>query len=83
MSRKERHPLVVEQIGRRQRRLAIVQLGKGHLRGGIEEGLQVNPASTFNVPTKKVSCAPPYPGPSLSNSPWASFSPCAFSKAAS
>src|SRR5918997_827030 len=37
----------------------------------------------FRGPTEKVSCAPPEPGHSLSNSPWASFSVLAVSSAAS
>src|SRR5207249_11269254 len=36
-----------------------------------------------DLPTENVSCAPHYPGHSLSNSPWASFSTLAFSNAAS
>ena len=40
----EGHHLVIEEIGGRQRRLAVVELGKGYLGVGINEGLLVNPA---------------------------------------
>ena len=39
----ERNHPVIEQIGRYEWRLAIVELGKGQLSVGIEEGLLVNP----------------------------------------
>lgn len=40
---KEGHPLVSEQLRRGQRGLPIVELGKGYLTLGINEGLRVDP----------------------------------------
>jgi hypothetical protein len=39
---KERDDLVIEQIGCRQRHLAVIELGKAHLGGGIDEGLLID-----------------------------------------
>jgi len=45
-----RHHAVVQEIGRRDRRLAVVELGEGHLRVGVHESLtdRVFDASTFS-----------------------------------
>jgi hypothetical protein len=68
----ERDDPFVEEVGRRQRRLRVVQLCERHLAVRVDEGLLVDAAHTpFSVPTENVSCAPQYPGHSLSNSPWA------------
>ena len=37
------HP-VIEQVGRHQRGLALIELGEGQLGVGINEGLLINPA---------------------------------------
>ena len=42
---------VVQEIGRRDRRLPIMELGKADLGIGVDEGLLINPANTFGVPT--------------------------------
>src|SRR6185295_7012785 len=35
-------PPIIEQIGRRDRRLAVIQLGDGHLAVGVDEGLLID-----------------------------------------
>jgi hypothetical protein len=45
--RKEGHPLVIEQIGRGQRALAVRELGKGDFAVRSTEGLLVNPTSAL------------------------------------
>src|SRR5262249_36883538 len=40
---KEGHPLGIEQTRRGQRGLTIVELGKGDLTRGVDDGLRVNP----------------------------------------
>ena len=47
---KERHHLVIEQIRSRQGALAVVELGKGHLTIGIDEGLLVETAYPLQRP---------------------------------
>ena len=44
----ERHDPVVQQIGRGDRRLALVELGEGYLRVGVDEGLLVDPPHAGN-----------------------------------
>lgn len=44
MALKEGHDRIVEQVGRRQRRLAVRELSKGYLGGGSKEGLLIDPA---------------------------------------
>jgi hypothetical protein len=39
----ERHHPVIEDLGRGDRRLAIVKLGEGHLGVGVDDGLLVDP----------------------------------------
>ena len=41
--------LVIEQIGRGDRRLAIVKLGKGDLRAVVDEGLLLDPSYALHV----------------------------------
>src|SRR5262245_37648822 len=40
---------VIEQVGRRDRGLAIVELGAGHLGIGVDEGLLVDPSDPLQV----------------------------------
>ena len=44
---KQRDHPVVEQIGRGQRRLAIINLGPHHLAVGIDKGLLIDPAHSL------------------------------------
>jgi hypothetical protein len=39
----ERHHAIVQQVGGGDRGLAVVELGEGHLRIGVDEGLLVDP----------------------------------------
>ena len=48
VSIKERQDTVVEQVGGGDRRLAVVQLGEGHLGVGVDEGLLVDPPNPFH-----------------------------------
>src|SRR5262249_16733838 len=45
----ERQHSVIEQIGRRDRRLAVVELGKAYLGVGVDEGLLVDASNTLQV----------------------------------
>ena len=47
----EGHDPIVEQIGRGQRRLAVVELGEGDLGVGVDESLLVHAAPPLSVPT--------------------------------
>ena len=47
----ERQHPVIEQIGRRDRRLDVIELGERHLRIGVDEGLLIDVADPLNVPT--------------------------------
>jgi hypothetical protein len=47
---KERHPLVVEQIRRRQRGFVVVELGKGHFAVGLDKCLLVDTAYALERP---------------------------------
>ena len=51
MAIEEGNDPVVEQIGRCDRRLAIVELGAGHLGVGVDEGLLVDPPDPQRLPT--------------------------------
>ena len=44
----ERKHAVMQHVGRYQRILAIVQLGKGHFRVGVDEGLLVNASDALD-----------------------------------
>ena len=44
------HP-VVEDLGRGNRRLAVIEFGEGDLGVGIDEGLLIDPPHPFSVPT--------------------------------
>ncbi len=46
----ERHHSVIEQIRCGDRRLAIIELGEGHLGVGVDEGLLVDAAYAFEGP---------------------------------
>ena len=43
----ERHHSVVEDLGRGDRRLAVVELGEGHLGVGVDKGLLIDPADAL------------------------------------
>ena len=45
----ERQHTVIEQIGRRDGRLAVVELGKAYLGIGVDEGLLVGASNAFQV----------------------------------
>src|SRR5262249_31513015 len=45
----ERQHTVIEQIGRRDRRLAVVELGKADLGVGVDEGLLVDASNTLQI----------------------------------
>jgi hypothetical protein len=45
----ERQHTVIEQIGRRDRRLAIVELGEGDLGVGVDEGLLINAPNALEI----------------------------------
>src|SRR5262245_66461241 len=45
----ERQHTVIEQIGRRDGRLAVVELGKAHLGVGVDEGLLVDASNTLQI----------------------------------
>ena len=45
----EREHAVVQQIGRGDRRLAIVEFGAGNLGVGIDEGLLVDPPNPLQI----------------------------------
>src|SRR5271166_253567 len=45
----ERHDPVIQEIGRRDRRLAIIEFGKGHFRIGVDEGLLIDAANALHV----------------------------------
>ena len=45
----EREHAIVQKIGRRDRRLAIIELGEGDLGVGVDEGLLVDPPDPFQV----------------------------------
>src|SRR6185369_7484899 len=47
---KKRNHTIIEQIGRRERGLAIIELGKGHLGVGVDEGLLVDAANPLQMP---------------------------------
>src|SRR6476660_3494646 len=46
---KKRNHTIIEQIGRRERGLAIIELGKGHLGVGVDEGL-LDAANPLQMP---------------------------------
>jgi hypothetical protein len=77
----ERYDPIIDQIRRRDWRLAIIQLGEANLGVGVDEGLLVDPADALQI--ADVECILGAAIASLSNSPWASFSVLAFSSAAS
>jgi hypothetical protein len=45
----ERQHTVIEQIGRRDRRFAIVEFGKADLGVGVDEGLLVDASNTLQI----------------------------------
>ena len=45
----EGHDAVIQQVGRGERRLTIVELGEGHLRVGVDEGLLVDAPDPLHV----------------------------------
>jgi hypothetical protein len=45
----ERQHTVIEQIGRRDRRLAVVELGKAYLGVGVDEGLLINAPNSLEI----------------------------------
>ena len=45
MRLEERQHTIIEQIGRRDRRLSVVELGKAYLGVGIDEGLLIDKSS--------------------------------------
>ena len=47
----ERQDTIVDEIGRRDRRLAVVEFGEGQLRIGVNEGLLVDTPDAFILPT--------------------------------
>lgn len=47
---KERHDLVIEQRGCGSRGRAIEELGKGHMTGGIHNGLRIDPLDALSRP---------------------------------
>ena len=47
----ERHHAVIEDLGRGDRGLAVIQLGKGDFGISVDEGLLIDPADTLRVPT--------------------------------
>jgi hypothetical protein len=49
----ERHHAVIEQIRRRDRRFAIIELAEGHLGVGVDEGLLVDAAHTLEIANRK------------------------------
>src|SRR4029453_17138434 len=78
----ERHHPVVEDLGRGDRRLTIIELGEGDLGIGVDEGLLVDPSHPLQCADIEGVLCSAEPGYSLSNSPWASLSAVAFSSAA-
>jgi hypothetical protein len=49
MAVEERQYPIVQKIGRRDRRLAIIELGEGNLGVGVDEGLLVDPPHTLQI----------------------------------
>ena len=47
---KKGHDAITQEIGRRDRRLAIIEFCKRHFRIGVDEGLLLDPANPFHVP---------------------------------
>ena len=47
----KRHHPVIEDLGRGDRGLAVIQLGEGDLGIGVDEGLLIDPPDAFRVPT--------------------------------
>src|SRR5438309_10185048 len=45
----ERQHTVIEQIGRRDRRLSVVELGKAYLGVGVDEGLLVDASNALQI----------------------------------
>src|SRR6516165_1166994 len=72
---------VIEQIGRRDGHLAVIELGKAYLGIGVDEGLLVDASNALQVADIERILGAAVPGCSLSNSPCASFSVLAFSSA--
>src|ERR1700730_14736457 len=80
---KEGDHAIVQKVGCRDRRLAIIELGASNLGVSVDERLLIAAPDPLQIADINVSWAPQYPGCSLSNSPWASFSVLAFSSATS
>ncbi len=53
-----RHHPVVEDLGRSDRRLAVIELGEGHLDVGIDDGLLIDPPDPFQRTDIKVVLRP-------------------------
>ena len=51
MALEQRDHAVIDEIGGRDRRLSIVELGANHLAVGVDEGLLVDPPNPFMLPT--------------------------------
>src|SRR4029453_7793221 len=75
----ERQHTVIEEIGCRDGRLAVVELGKAYLGVGVDEGLLVDAANALQIADIERILGAAITGCSLSNSPCASFSVLAFS----
>ena len=78
----ERHDAIVNEIGRGDGRLAIIELGEGDLGVGVDKGLLVDAADPLHVADVERILGAAI-ARTLSNSPCASFSLLAFSNAAS
>src|SRR5215468_6986101 len=77
----ERHHAVIEDLGRGDRRLAIIELGEGDFGIGVDHGLLIDPTDPLQGADVEGVLGAAIPGHSLSNSPWASLSALAFSRA--
>src|SRR4051812_9486217 len=83
ISIEEGNHAIVQQIGCGERGLAIGEFGEGHLGRGVDERLLVDASDPLQGADVERVLRPTVAGHSLSNSPWASLSVRAFSKAAS
>jgi hypothetical protein len=72
---------VIQKIGRRDRCLAIIELGEGNLGVSVDEGLLVDPPYALEIADVEGILGTAVARCSLSNSPWASFSALALSSA--
>lgn len=77
----ERQNSVIEQLCGRDGRLTVTELGNTHFAIAVDEGLLVDAADAFQGANVEGVLRLIVPGHSLSNSPWASLSVVAFSKA--